>query len=347
MIKLMKKLVPNIISSVPINDEDFIEIEGKFIYSDYPFASGFLVPEIMFQNLINLDVNKFLSTISDITYVARRRIQYDNKPSIRFTIPNSVYLQVNYLTNCFTEKARLKSRTINEENPILFYLRNRSQLLSETSKELKIQPLMSPKETLSERIWQSHTFPNLFDLSFAKFVYQFFKSRIVLDPSAGWGDRLLGAAASGVEIYHGIDPNSNLKLPFDSMISFLIRETDIKENQYKLLIEDFLNVRIKENYYDTILTSPPYFNFEFYSDDPEQVHNQFTDFDDWIANFVIPYIDKCKKSLKKGGICCFYIINTKQKFPYIDSVVTHSSKIMKYRGMILHNRSPLWVFEKI
>ena len=51
----------------------------------------------------------------------------------------------------------------------------------------------------------------MFKSTTAKYLYQKYNAESVLDPTAGWGGRMLGAWALGID-YTGIDTNINLSL---------------------------------------------------------------------------------------------------------------------------------------
>ena len=119
-----------------------------------------------------------------------------------------------------------------------------------------------------------------FKSSTAKFVYKKFGAKNVLDPTAGWGGRLLGAASLGIK-YTGIDTNVNLKDGYDRMMNDL----DIKD--CKMIYEDCLSVDFKEINPDFILTSPPYSNMEIY-----EHMSPWKDDDEFYKTFLIPLFRK-------------------------------------------------------
>ena len=87
------------------------------------------------------------------------------------------------------------------------------------------------------------------------YLYTRFGATKVLDPTAGWGGRAIGALSCGIE-YTGIDTNVNLKESYDRMLENKKGITMIWEN---CLDVDFSNID-----YDFVLTSPPYANTEIY-----------------------------------------------------------------------------------
>ena len=60
----------------------------------------------------------------------------------------------------------------------------------------------------------------MFKATTAKYLYKKYKVKSVLDPTAGWGGRMLGAWALDIN-YTGIDTNIEMKPAYDSMIQFL------------------------------------------------------------------------------------------------------------------------------
>ena len=59
-----------------------------------------------------------------------------------------------------------------------------------------------------------------FKSSTAKYIYKRFGATNVLDPTAGWGGRLLGASSLGIK-YTGLDTNLNLRDGYNRMINDL------------------------------------------------------------------------------------------------------------------------------
>ena len=56
-----------------------------------------------------------------------------------------------------------------------------------------------------------------------------------------------------------------------------------------------------ENHFDSIFTSPPYFDVEKYSDEETQSYKRYTTIDSWNKNFLHKTIGKLIPTLKKDG----------------------------------------------
>ena len=143
----------------------------------------------------------------------------------------------------------------------------------------------------------------MFKSTTAKYLYQKYNATSVLDPTAGWGGRMLGAWALGID-YTGIDTNTNMKSAYDDMIEMLNNKTPAIFEQPKLemLWQSALDVDFSNIDYDFVLTSPPYVNLEIYE------HMEPWDSDEkFYIDFFIPLWQKCMDNIKPGGTICFNI----------------------------------------
>ena len=143
----------------------------------------------------------------------------------------------------------------------------------------------------------------MFKSTTAKYLYQKYNATSVLDPTAGWGGRMLGAWALGID-YTGIDTNINMKSAYDGMIEMLNNKTPAIFEQPKLemLWQSALDVDFSNIDYDFVLTSPPYVNLEIYEHmEPWESDEKF------YVDFFIPLWQKCMDNIKPGGTICFNI----------------------------------------
>ena len=132
--------------------------------------------------------------------------------------------------------------------------------------------------------------------SVAKFIYTKFGATKVLDPTAGWGGRMLGAFACGID-YIGIDTNVSLQPAYDAMIAEL---TPRSKGSAQMLWTDCLSVDFSTLDYDFVFTSPPYCNKELYE--------HMTPFENrtaFFTRFLIPLLTKCLAHSKPGAWVCF------------------------------------------
>jgi hypothetical protein len=149
----------------------------------------------------------------------------------------------------------------------------------------------------------------MFKATTAKYLYKKYRAKSVLDPTAGWGGRMLGAWSRGIN-YTGIDTNVEMKPAYDSMIKFLDAETGFDNalfevdngSELTMIWSSCLDVDFSKLDYDFVLTSPPYVNLELY----EHMTPWEKD-EDFYKNFFIPLWQKCVDNIKKGGHVCFNI----------------------------------------
>lgn len=134
-------------------------------------------------------------------------------------------------------------------------------------------------------------------------VYCKYKPHTVLDPTMGWGGRMIGAYIAGVPEYIGVELNTELKDPYNRMVKDISQRFKQEERvtKVKLIFQDALTVDYSKLKYDMVFTSPPYYNTEQYKGTPIRSK------DEWINMFYIPLITKTWKYLKQGGVYCLNV----------------------------------------
>lgn len=134
-----------------------------------------------------------------------------------------------------------------------------------------------------------------FKSSTAKYIYKKYNATSVLDFTAGWGGRLLGASSLGIK-YTGYDTNLKLKYGYDEMIKLLnIKNCEMrwKSSQY----ETFKDIE-----YDLVLTSPPYENLELYEGmSPFESEVKF------YREFLLPIMCLAFLNMNDGGHMCINV----------------------------------------
>jgi SAM-dependent methyltransferase len=157
-----------------------------------------------------------------------------------------------------------------------------------------------------------------FKPSVAKYIYDTYapKNGKVLDPCHGYAGRLLGALASHISEYTGVDPcfktwrgavtlNGKIKkLTKERNEHLLVKEVTIPTA--KLIRSPFEDTDLPSNYYDLAFTSPPYFNLEKYSEEDDQSFKRYPEYKLWEKNFLAILIEKAYLALKPGG---YFAIN--------------------------------------
>jgi hypothetical protein len=141
---------------------------------------------------------------------------------------------------------------------------------------------------------------NIFRPLVAMEIYVKYNPKCVLDFTCGWGGRLVGACALNIPNYIGIDINTNLLNPYLEMKSFF---KNISETNVDIFFENAAEFDYSKITYDMVLTSPPYYFLEKYSNN-ETYNNSKKEMKD---KFYIPVFSNTYKYLQSGGHYCLNI----------------------------------------
>lgn len=139
-----------------------------------------------------------------------------------------------------------------------------------------------------------------FKSSTAKYVYTKYNAQSVLDPTMGWGGRLLGAMSMGIN-YTGIDTNLALTDGYEEMIDTIYLSFAVESN-INLIWQNCLDVDYSAIKYDLVLTSPPYVNMENY-----EFMELFKNDDEFYNEFLIPLLNMMFKHMEEEGHMCINI----------------------------------------
>lgn len=120
----------------------------------------------------------------------------------------------------------------------------------------------------------------------AKYLCHHFGATHVLDFSAGWGGRMLGAHAAGCR-YTGVDTNVDLREGYERLVKLTGGETTMIWDGAETV--DF--TELPE--YDLVLTSPPFGDLEVYEHMPQ--------YEDFVRDWLVPVTLAAFAGLKPGG----------------------------------------------
>lgn len=160
----------------------------------------------------------------------------------------------------------------------------------------------------------------------ATIYHRYANNGVVWDMSSGYGGRLFGALACGLNKYIGTDPCSltyeglkNIKKDFKHL------PTEIE--LYKLGSEKFIpNEKV-----DLCFTSPPYFNTEEYSNEDTQSYKKYSNQESWIDGFLRQTVRNCKECLANEGHMIINIANVKT----FKDLEEQTLRVCKEEGFIL------------
>lgn len=214
------------------------------------------------------------------------------------------YWNINILTDLFVEAVRLKCVVSGFDSVHDLWHKNKklqTEVLKLTNGSKDPREL---REALYSIKWVKEC--SLYKPTLAYTFIKYFNAKKVLDLSAGWGDRLLGAMAAGVQVYHGYDPNMDMKEHYNKMIDMFK-----KDNQdIRVMNQPMDEVNVLTEYYDLFHTSPPFFDKEIYSLEKTQSTSKYKTLDDWLTLFLFEYVKKGWAGLIKGGTFTIYIADT-------------------------------------
>jgi tRNA1(Val) A37 N6-methylase TrmN6 len=137
-------------------------------------------------------------------------------------------------------------------------------------------------------------------------IYSKYKPSSILDFCAGWGGRLIGACALNVPQYIGIDINIGLEQHYNKITEFFDYEERKKlikvKTQFKIFYENAVTFDYSKIEYDMVLTSPPYYFLEKYSNNV--IYDSKTEMKD---KFYVPVITNSFNHLKEHGYYCLNV----------------------------------------
>ena len=144
----------------------------------------------------------------------------------------------------------------------------------------------------------------------------------VWDPSMGYGGRLLGAIAAGVN-YIGTDPC----IPTFKGLEQIRDKYRNSHNHYFLYRQGSETFIPDDESLDFVFTSPPYFGWEAYGDEPEQSSIKFSTSDMWKEHFLKQTIANAHKGLKTGKYLALNVANTKQYKTFEEDTVSLAKEV--------------------
>jgi len=289
-----------------IKDKDKILKEFDYPYTKYIYSSRKMIRN--FKRLkkvkpIIANKNFFVPFIH-----LKEQEKYFDGTHIILVNNISEYEKVDILSDYFNEECRVSCRFFGSVGSIYDYYH---KFFDKIIENMKRENLKITLRNIRETIWkyskkEKYGECSTFRPKIIKFFIDHFKARKILDISSGWGDRLLGAMASDIDCYHGFDPNPCLQSGYNKMIEFFKDYVVNKNAEFIIKELPFEKAELQDNFYDLVMTSPPYFDIEIYNDAPTQsIYNRNEK--DWYDNYLTVWIKICLKALKKNGVLALNI----------------------------------------
>lgn len=187
---------------------------------------------------------------------------------------------------------------------------------------------------------------SIFKPSIAKFIYSKYckQGDTVLDYSAGWGARCLGALSLGLN-YYGIDPlthdNNNNIITYFKGNGFVVNGCSEDKNTYN----EFCDIKYNNEFccymkFNMIFSSPPYWSLEHYSEDDNQSDNKYKTYDEWLNIYWNNTVKNCKEQLHDHGVFGVTIVDAIDTYTIKDDMVkvceSHNLKLKDTYKLLTH-----------
>lgn len=268
--------------------------------------------------------------------------KYNNLDSSYFIIKDDWKKneELNNITDYFSESVRVKCSFGNNVCPLDYWNNNKVEILEHTINKYKTLNIYNIREYLFEKT----RFCNNFRISVGITILNHFKPKKWLDISSGWGDRLLCALLYKVERYVSTDPNKDLHPCYNKIIETLVPKA--KRNKITIHEKGFEDIDLKDEMFDFVFSSPPFFTLEKYSAYENNSITHYKDEKVWCEKFFIKSLIKCYNHLEKDGIMILYMGGSK----YVFDQMFKLNNVMDYKGIIyFYDNKPraMYVWKKL
>ena len=159
----------------------------------------------------------------------------------------------------------------------------------------------------------------------ARWIYEKYTDEIkdqdeykIYDSSSGWGGRLLGSLCSKKKfLYIGTDVNTANRGSYERLGEFYNTNCN-GSNTFEIyhdgseVIHKNKKFQRHQDQIDLVFTSPPYFNREEYSSDPEQSYIKYPSYQDWLDKFLDRTFQTYYEYLKHNRYCIINIADIKE-----------------------------------
>jgi len=153
----------------------------------------------------------------------------------------------------------------------------------------------------------------------------------VWDPCAGWGGRLMGAAAAGVE-YVGTDVEP------ETVEGNLGLAKTLGYDQAEVVLHEAQTFDAPP--VDLVFTSPPYFDVEHYGTSVGQSFRAFDSFDAWLDGFLAPLVERARDALGSAGVLALNVAQIQTRNGVLD-LPKETLRIAETRGF--EHEATLWL----
>lgn len=226
------------------------------------------------------------------------------------------YYQVkksNKITDKYSFKCRMKCKVDGEDmTPEEYAKKNNIKLIPKNQRQINVK--------------KCSLFPISRGIIILKFAAKLMNMKVTdlkwLDPSSGWGDRLISAIKADIKEYYGVDPSKCMNPNYNQIIKELGNK-----NKHQVKLSGFENHYIWKNdkkdrlkKFDIVFTSPPFYNKEVYENTKTQSIHNIKSGKEWFDKFFLEYVKNGFRHLKHNGVLVLYV-EDHGEYSYINQLV--------------------------
>ncbi len=315
--------------------KDFTVAEGKQAFSEYIVENDIPFPiqnitkhEVIkkFNKLKNTELVKLLTTTKQPPVDKFNDYEYSVQEYCKTIIELGHYY--NNISNYFHQNNRLACNGYDIASPFAIW--------GETEKLLKFNwtfwrdgiVKFVNEGKYREAFRLGAYVATQFKPKVAKYMYDRFNAKTILDSSCGWGDRLAGFYTSNAEIYVGCDPNPVVWETYIKQCMFyekiLGSEPKLTHHKNYFTVKGYKEVIIfcegSEDIiwphldYDLAFTSPPYFGTEKYAEgvnEEKQSWFKYPAHDAWLNDYLFKTLNNIHNVIANEGVIAINIMDVK------------------------------------
>jgi hypothetical protein len=274
-------------------------------------------------------------------------LELEGDPYTIINYPNE-YPDLEIISEYFNQECRVKCiHAPDKDSHLEFFQTHFKDIIDWLQRKKKPVNL----KTMDEAIWNiGPSMCTTFKPKIIMNIIKYFNAKRVLDISAGWGDRLIGAIASGVDEYQGYDPSPCVQKGYKKIIEFFKPDGRFVVDQLP-----FEEAKPTPDHYDLVMSSPPYFDLEVYVKGQGEEKQSIFGVDErkWYDTKLMEWVDVAHKGLRKHGILALNI-NTVKGQHYVQWLLDDMAADQRWKrlGTIsyakpdLQTPQPIFVWEK-
>lgn len=224
-------------------------------------------------------------------------------------------LEADALSSHYTEEVRARCRFGGRPSPLDIWNDAKTRASAQAAAaEFEPHPLAA-----YEGLYKYARWCNFYNPTFCLWIYRTLGNLLkmdagqirILDPSAGWGDRMLAACAFGAKEYHGFDPNTELTTAYAEIAKDFA--PDDRKEDFRVKTAPFETAGVAPGTYDIVHTSPPFYDLETYPAEGNASAAACLEYREWLEKFYLLYLNDAWGAVRPGGYLVLYVSNFKDR----------------------------------